>query len=53
MHQLEEFDGTKLKQTTKEGLDLGDQDEKKTLEKLKIESELLRMLIEEGTRRHS
>ena len=32
VHQLEVFDGTKLKPTMKEGLDLGDQDEKKTLE---------------------
>ena len=32
VHQLEEFDGTRLKPTTKEGLALGDQDEKKTLE---------------------
>ena len=39
--QLEEFDGIKPKPTTKEGLDLGDQDEKKLLEELKIEPEPL------------
>ena len=48
VHQLEEFDGTKLKPTMKEGLDLGDQDEKKTLEELKIESEPLRKLMKEA-----
>ena len=32
VQQFEEFDGTRLKPTTKEGLDLGVQDEKKTLE---------------------
>ena len=42
VHQLKEFDGKKLKPTTKEALDFGDQDEKKTLEELKIESESLR-----------
>ena len=46
--QLTEFDGTKLKPTTKEGLDLGDQDEKRTLEELKIGSEPLRKLIQEA-----
>merc|ERR1712136_444895 len=34
MQQLKEFDGKKLKSTTKEGLDLGDEDEKKKLEEL-------------------
>ena len=48
VQQLEEFDGTKLKQTTKEGLDLGDQDEKKTIEELNIESEPLRKLMKEA-----
>ena len=48
VHQLEEFDGTKLKPTMKEGLDLGDQDEKKTFEELKIESEPLRKLMNEA-----
>ena len=32
VHQLREFDGMKLKSTTKEGLDLNDEDEKKRLE---------------------
>ena len=48
VQQLKEFDGTKLKQTTKEGLYLGDQDKKKTLEELKIESEPLRKLMKEA-----
>ena len=33
--QLKEFDGKNLKSTTKEGLDLGDEDEKKKFEELK------------------
>ena len=48
VHQLKEFDETKLKPTTKEGLDLGDQDEKKMLEELKIEPESLRELMKEA-----
>ena len=48
VQQLKEFDGTKLKPTTKEGLDFGDQDEKKTLEELKIEPEPLRKLMKEA-----
>ena len=48
VHQLEEFDGTRLKPTMEEGFDLGDQDEKKTLEELKIESEPLRKLMQEA-----
>ena len=36
-----------LKSTTKEGLDLGDEDEKKTLEELKAEFEPLRELMKE------
>ena len=31
VQQLQEFDGKKLKSTTKEGLDLGGEDEKKNL----------------------
>ena len=31
VHQPKESDGTRLKPTTKEGLDLGDKDEKKRL----------------------
>ena len=48
VHQLKEFDGTKPKPTTKKGLDLGDQNEKKTLEELKIEPEPLRKLMKEA-----
>ena len=33
------FDGKKLKSTTKEGLDIGEEDEKKKLEELKAEFE--------------
>ena len=47
VHQPKEFNGMKPKSTTKEGLDLGDQDEKKTLEEMKIESEPLRKLMKE------
>ena len=45
VQQSKEFDGTKLKQTTMEGLNLGDQDERKTFGELNIESELLRILM--------
>ena len=31
VQQVKEFDGKKLKSTTKKGLDLGDEDEKKNL----------------------
>ena len=48
VQQLKEFHGTKLKQTLMEGLDLGDHDEKKTLEELKIESEPLRKLMKDA-----
>ena len=48
VHQSKEFDGTKQKPTTKEGLDLHDHDEKKTLEELKIEPEPLRKLMKEA-----
>merc|ERR1711868_312819 len=37
VQQLKEFDGKKLKSTTKEGLDIEDEDEKKKLEELKVE----------------
>ena len=37
VHQLKESDGTKLNPTTKEGLNLGDQDDKKKHEELKTE----------------
>ena len=42
MKQLKEFDGKKLKSTTKEGLDIEDEDEKKKLEVLKAEFQPLR-----------
>merc|ERR1712012_1257981 len=41
VQQLKAFDGKKLKSTTKEGLDIGDEDEKKKLEELKAEFEPL------------
>ena len=47
MQQLKEFDEKKLKSTTKEGLDLGDEDEKKKLEELKAEFEPLTELMKE------
>merc|ERR1712136_477790 len=47
VQQLKEFDGKKLKSTTKEGLDLGDEDEKKKLEELKAEFEPLTKLMKE------
>ena len=37
VHQPKEFDGKMLKSTTKEGLDLGDEDEKKMPEELKAD----------------
>ena len=36
VQQLKEYDGKKLKSVTKEGLDLDDEDEKKTMEELKV-----------------
>merc|ERR1711871_1520576 len=47
VQQLKEYDGKKLKSTTKEGLDLEDEDEKKKLEELKAEFEPLCKLIKE------
>merc|ERR1712194_419136 len=41
VQQLKEFDGKKLKSTTKEGLDIEDEDEKKKLEEQKAEFEPL------------
>merc|ERR1711963_1235249 len=41
VQQLKEFDGKKLKSTTKEGLEIDDEDEKKKLEELKAEFEPL------------
>merc|ERR1711920_1008404 len=39
VQQLKEFEGKKLKDTTKEGLNIEDEDEKKKLEELKAEFE--------------
>jgi molecular chaperone HtpG len=47
VQQLKEFDGKKLKSTTKEGLDVADEDEKKKLEELKAEFEPLTKLMKE------
>merc|ERR1711945_13831 len=47
VQQLKEFDGKKLKSTTKEGLDLEDEDEKKKFEELKAEFEPLTKLMKE------
>merc|ERR1712224_1169293 len=40
VQQLKEFDGKKLKSTTKEGLDLDDEDEKNKLEKVLVSSRM-------------
>merc|ERR1712217_470725 len=47
VQQLKEYDGKKLQSVTKEGLDLEDEDEKKTLEEQKAEYEGLCKLIKE------
>merc|ERR1712167_124726 len=47
VQQLKEFDGKKLKSTTKEGLDSDDEDEKKKMEELKAEFEPLTKLMKE------
>merc|ERR1712063_237303 len=47
VQQLKEYDGKKLKSTTKEGLDIADEDEKKKLEELKAEFEPLTKLMKE------
>merc|ERR1712227_237094 len=47
VRQLKEFDGKKLKSTTKGGLDIDDEDEKKKLEELKAEFEPLTKLMKE------
>ena len=47
VHQPKEFHGTKPKPTTNEGLELGDQDEKKKHEELKAEFEPLMKLIKD------
>merc|ERR1711870_201902 len=45
--RLKEFDGKKLKSTTKEGLEIDDEDEKKKIEELKTEFEPLTKLMKE------
>ena len=47
MQQLKEFDGKKLKSTTKEGLDIEDDDEEKKFEELKSKFEPLTKLMME------
>jgi len=47
VQQMKEFDGKKLKSTTKEGLEIDDADEKKRLEELKAEFEPLTKLMKE------
>merc|ERR1711988_649322 len=47
VQQLKEFEGKKLKSTTKEGLDIDDEDDKKKLEELKAEFEPLNKLMKE------
>ena len=47
VHRPKEFDGKMLKFTREEGLDLGDEDEKKTLEELKAEFKSLTKLTKE------
>merc|ERR1712060_876738 len=47
VQQLKEFDGKKLKSTTKEGLDIEDEDEKKKIEEFKAEFEPLTKLMKE------
>ena len=48
LHHFKEFDGTKLKPTTKGGLDFGDHDERNKLEELKIEFKPWRKLMKEA-----
>merc|ERR1711988_1520725 len=48
VQQLKEYDGKKLKSTTKEGLDIEDEDEKKKLEELKAEFEPLTELMKKA-----
>ena len=47
VQQLKEFNGKKLKSTTKEGLDIEDDDEKKKLEELKATFQSLTKLMKE------
>ena len=48
VQQLKEFEGKKLKSTTKEGLDIDDEDGKKKLEELKAEYEPLTVAVGRG-----
>eukprot|EP00972_Heterocapsa_arctica_P012560 1845474-Heterocapsa_arctica.AAC.1 len=47
VQQLKEFDGKKLKYTTKESLDIEDKDEKKKMEELKADFESITKLMKE------
>jgi len=47
VQQLREYDGKKLKSVTKEGLEVGNEDEKKRMEELKTEFEPLCKLMKE------
>ncbi len=47
VQQLKEFAGKKLKSTTKEGLDIDGEDEKKKVEAMKADFELLTKLMKE------
>ena len=47
LRRLPEFEGKKLKSTTKEGLDIDDEDDKKKLEELQAEFEPLTKLMKE------
>eukprot|EP00971_Amphidinium_carterae_P169819 3364490-Amphidinium_carterae.2 len=47
VQQLKEFNGKKLKSTSKEGLEIDDEDEKKKLGELKVEIEPLTKLMKE------
>merc|ERR1712190_174393 len=53
VQQLKEIDGKKLKSTTKEGLDIDDEDEKKKIEELKSEFEPLTKLMKAQALRDS
>ena len=47
VQQLKEYDGKKLKSVTKEGLELNDEEEKKTFEEIKADFEPLCALMKE------
>ena len=50
VQQLKEYDGKKLKSVTKEGLELHDEEEKKTFEETKADFEPLCALMKEVLR---